>query len=154
MSFAEFLNTVPAFEGFSPEDLLVLDRTMVVQDFPDGHVFIQEGKYADAMYLVVRGEVVVTRRRPGRLDSEVLNRLGPGDVFGLVGLIDHGPRSASCRAAGPVQAACLPYGAFELLFKGNTHIRYRFQRLIARQLVHDIRSATALLLDNIDQQPG
>lgn len=152
MNFSEFLHTIPTFKDFSRQDLDLLEQAMIVKDFPDGHVFIQEGKRADTMYLLVEGEVVVTCRRVEGFGHDVLGRIYPGELFGLVALIDHGPRSATCKARGPVQVAFLPSSAFELLFKGKAHIRYCFQRLIARQLVHDIRAATSSLSEKITKQ--
>lgn len=149
MNFSEFLHTVPTFKDFSRRDLDLLEQAMIVKDFPDGHVFIQEGKRADTMYLLVEGEVVVTCRRTEGFGQDVLGRIYPGELFGLVALIDHRPRSVTCRADGPVRVAFLPSSAFDLLLKGKAQIRYRFQRLIARQLVHDIRAATASLIEKI-----
>ena len=149
MNFSEFLNTVPAFEDFSRQEIEMLEQAMTVRDFPDGHVFVQEGESADTLFLIVDGEVVVTRKRVEKLGSEFLARLGPGEMFGLLALIDRGARSATCTAEGPVRVAYLPRNAFELLFKGNARIGYHFQQLIARQLVHDTRAATATLLKKI-----
>lgn len=152
MNFSEFLHTVPTFEGFNRQELDLLERTMIVKDFPDGHVFIQEGTSADAMYLLVDGEVVVTCRRVEGFGQDELARLHAGELFGLIALIDHGPRSATCKANGPVRVAFLPSNAFELLFKGKTHIQYRFQQVIARQLVYDIKTAISLLTKKIAEQ--
>ena len=145
MNFSEFLHTVPTFEGFNRQQLDLLEQTMTVKDFPDGHVFIQGGTSADAMYLLVDGEIVVTCRRVEGFGHDELGRIQAGELFGLVALIDHGPRSATCKAKGSVRAAFLPSNAFELLFKGKTHIKYQFQKLIARQLVYDIKAAISLL---------
>lgn len=152
MNFSEFLDTVPTFEGFNRQELDLLEQAMVVKDFPDGHVFIQEGRRADAMYLLVEGEVTVTCRRPEGFGHDAIGRIRPGELFGLVALIDHGPRGATCKASGPVRAALLPSNAFELLFKGKSHIKYRFQQLIARQLVHDIRAAISSLTERVAGQ--
>lgn len=146
MHFADFLNTVPAFESFTRQDIDLLEKSMTVRDFPDDHMFVRQGESADAMYLIVQGDVVIRRRRETGIGFETLGRLGPGEIFGLVSLIDRGPRTADCIADGPVRAAMLPYGAFQLLFKANARVGYHFQQLIARQLVHDLRIATASLI--------
>lgn len=149
MRFSDFLEVVPAFEEFTRPELDLLERAMVVRDFPDGHVFVQEGSSADTMHLIVEGKVLVKRRRPEGIGTEVLGQLQAGEIFGLVALIDHGVRTATCVAEGPVRTASLPRTAFELLFKGDARIGYHFQKLIARQMVHDIRIATASLMGKV-----
>lgn len=138
--FAEFLQTVPAFAEFSSGDLAVLERAMVVAEYPDGHEFIGEEQRASNVYLLVKGTVVVTHRRGQMRGMELIERLGPGDLFGLVALIDHRPEWATYRAAGAVTVAHLPANAFDLLFTANAPLAYHFQGLVAVQLVHDLRA--------------
>ena len=47
------------------------------------------------------GEVDVVRQREG--GEEVLARLGPGDYFGEVAVLQNVRRTASVRAVGPVE---------------------------------------------------
>ncbi|MDX1656646.1 MAG: hypothetical protein R3310_15670, partial [Candidatus Competibacteraceae bacterium] len=49
------------------------------------------------------------------------------------------------RALGPVTAASLPMGAFELLYTAHAPLARHFQDLIARQLVRDWHHCVALL---------
>lgn len=143
MSFIQFLQSVPAFKQLTNEDLSILEKSMLVQDYLGGHKFIEEGKSVDNVYLIVVGEVAVThKRKRGVLP---LNRLHSGDLFGLVALIDHGKRSATCTADGPVTAASLPRSAFELLHTANIPLANRFQRIIAQQLLRDIRALTGAI---------
>jgi CRP/FNR family cyclic AMP-dependent transcriptional regulator len=151
-NLAHFLNTVAAFEDFEREEIDTLERALVLDEFPDGHVFCAEGKASDRMYIVVEGQVVVTRERISVRGEDELAVLGSGDMFGLVSLVDSGPHSATCTARGPVTAAYLPRSAFELLFKTRAHVGYHFQELIARQLVNDMRTYTALLLKRLGEQ--
>jgi len=139
MNFSEFLQTVPQFAEFTQPELEALEKAMTVKRYPDGHVFLQEGERGDSMYLIVEGEVLVTRKHKLERGIDVLERVGPGDIFGLVSLIDNGRRSATCTTAGEVTAASLPYSAFRLLFRANAPIAHHFQYLIARQLAHDAR---------------
>ena len=149
MNFSEFLDTVPSFAEFTQQELAVLEQALVVSEFPDGHVFFREGEAADSMYLVVAGEVVATRRRPEMRRPIVLDRLNAGELFGLVSLIDHRPHIMTCTAVGETTVATLPRIAFELLYKANANVGYHFQKLIARQLVHDLRVYSQALRESI-----
>lgn len=153
INFANFLQTVPAFAEFSPQELEVLEQAMVVGEYPDGYEFIGEERRARNMFLIVEGQVIATHRRSKVRGLDVMERLGPGDIFGLVALIDHRPGWATYLAAGPVTAAYLPANAFELLFTANAPLAYRFQSLIATQLVRDLRACASDLMAAIDETP-
>ncbi|MGD8999267.1 MAG: Crp/Fnr family transcriptional regulator [Granulosicoccaceae bacterium] len=158
MDFIEFLQGVPEFSQLSSAELEILEKSMLVRDYPDGYKFIEEGKTADNVYLIIDGDVVVTRKK--RRGVQPINRLRAGDLFGLVSLIDHGKRSASCTAAGPVKAASLPLSAFELLETSHVPLANHFQTIVAHQLLRDMRSLTNAIRkilvehDTLDSQAG
>lgn len=147
MTIAEFLLSDPLFDAFTRSEIEVLEKAMSTDHYPDEHVFIKEGQRGDACYLILSGEVAVTRESKTDRGFEKVRIMGPGEMFGLIALIDHGKRAATCTAAGEVTAASLPHGAFELLFQSNAPIAHHFQFVIARQLAHDIRSYNRALLN-------
>ena len=68
--------------------------------FKDGETIFREGETSDAAYVVVDGTVDLVKtgeRKPVRLAT-----LEAGDLFGEMGVIDHGPRNATAVAVGPV----------------------------------------------------
>ncbi len=139
MELIEVLQTVPEFAELSNDELEALDHAMVVKDFPDGHELITEGVPADDFYLLVEGEVAITHKKiTGRGVIDIMH-LGPGEIFGLIALIDRGRRSATVKAVGPVRVATLPRAAFNLLYEANSPIAYHFQHIVTRQLMHDFR---------------
>ena len=142
--FGDFLQSVPGLAEFGSDDLAVLERAMTVTNYREGHQFIGEDRRSSEIYLIVTGEVVATHRRSHRRGLDIYERLGPGDLFGLVAMIDHRPEWATYRAVGPVTAASLPYSAFDLLFTASTPIAYRFQHLIALQLGRDLRACARM----------
>lgn len=142
MSFADFLQTVPSFRDFESQELAVLEKSLVIGEYPDGHEFIGESTRCEEVYLIVEGEVIATHRRSKLRGAEVIERLGSGDMFGLIALVDHRPCWATYRAVGRVTAASLPANVFDLLYTANTSISYRFQGLIAQQLARDFRACT------------
>jgi len=137
MDLAHALSSIPAFASFNAEEVEALSRAMDVAEFPDGHVFIREGdpsRVSDAAYVLLDGQVRVTRTA----DSKALAKeLKPGEIFGLIALVDRGERSASCIANGPVRAASLGRAAFDHLIHSNASLAWKFQRVVARQLARD-----------------
>jgi len=68
----------------------------VRRSFTPGEVVFREGEPGDCLHLVTRGTLSVVR--PSRDPGLVLQRLGPGDAFGEVGVLNSAPRLASIIA--------------------------------------------------------
>ncbi len=144
-TLSELLQIASMFAGFTRSELDVLAKVMSVDDYSDGHLFISEGEGGEAMYLIIEGEVLVSRRKPMGVGFELHKKIDSSEIFGVISLIDSGPRSASCRAVGPVKAASLQRSAFDLLFNIEAPIAHQFHYLIARQLAHDVQTFNQLL---------
>ncbi|MDQ2694223.1 MAG: cyclic nucleotide-binding domain-containing protein [Pseudomonadota bacterium] len=145
IDFHAFLHSAPALAKFRPQELQLLEQIMILDDYPDGHEFISEYRTNDQVFLIVGGEVVATHQRAHLRGLDEFDRLGPGELFGLLSLLDRRLPWATFRANGPVTAASLPIQAVELLFRTNARIGYLFQHLIALQLAHNVRDTGRLL---------
>jgi CRP-like cAMP-binding protein len=90
---------------------------MTPAHFTSGTCFIREGDATDTgfMALVVQGEVVVENIIVSRTAPITTAVLGPGCLVGEMGLIDEGPRSASCTAGSDLYCAVLTRDAFYTL---------------------------------------
>lgn len=140
-----FLAAQPEFGRFSPRDLAALARALAVQDFAAGHVFIAQGRPGGSLYLLIAGRVRVNREDDLTGERQTLKTLGPGDLFGLLSLIDRMPAAATCIADGPVRAAALPRTAFDLLQNSAAPIAVHFQRRVTAQLARDLQDRNRAL---------
>ena len=145
VDLGHFLHTVPSFAGFGSQDLAALEQAMVLGQYPSGHEFISENRPNDQMYLIIEGEVLATRRRSKLRGTDVFDRLGPGELFGLTALADRRFPWATFRAVGPVTVASLPTNVCEMLFRSYARIAYCFQNLVAHQLAHRVRASVKAL---------
>lgn len=142
MELRDFLQSATSFRGLTAKDIHSLEDAFSVGEYPDGHVFIKEGNKADALHVVIQGEVAARHKRanqPGQLD---IKRLRPGEIFGLMSLISNRAGKTSCVAVGTVQVATLPNSAFKLLYEADSPLPHHFQHIIARQLARDCRNLT------------
>jgi NADH dehydrogenase len=81
--------------------------------YAPGQSIIRQGDLADAFYVIVRGTVEVIREENGQ--EIELARLGAGESFGEIGLLQHRRRSATVRAVEPVDVIALGRSDFDLL---------------------------------------
>lgn len=154
MDLGYFLRVHRDFATFPDDERAALERMLTARQYPRGHVFMREGERGEAMYLILDGQVLVTRGRQADGAPRIICALGPGELFGLIALIDRGPRSATCSAMSEVQAAALPAETFAALFAADAPLAHRFQALIARQLASDLRLYNAALTDLLLAAPA
>src|SRR5262249_57693506 len=88
-----------ALPRLSMQEIAGVVRHFETAEFAPGAVIVRQGEPARCFYIVTRGEVEVVNHHPSGHDI-VLGRLGPGEYFGEVGLLQSRPRTATVRAAG------------------------------------------------------
>ncbi len=77
-----------------------------------GSAIVRQGEAAERFYLIGEGSVSVTQV-PEEGGAEVhLRNLGPGDVFGEIGLLRRSPRTATVTATSPGLLLALDAAAF------------------------------------------
>ena len=90
----KFRDQVELFSEFENEDILtVLKISSDKLTLAKGEIIFREGSPGNKMYVILAGEVAITRSL-GLEGEEELARLGHGQIFGEMGLIDAAPRSA------------------------------------------------------------
>ena len=62
-----------------------------------GQVIFHEGNRSDYAFIIEDGQIEVSRKRKDG-NVEVIDILGQNEVFGEIGMIDGGPRSATATA--------------------------------------------------------
>ncbi len=146
MSVTEFLRRSELFSGLKPEQveqIATLGREVV---YNAGDAVISEGDPSDEVYIVCSGMVEVDVSKgaipdvPGPPQFSSLVRLGQGQVFGEMALVDRGARSATvqCVEDGTVLYV-IPREDFWALCAGNHHIGFVVMRNIAADLSFKLR---------------
>ncbi|KAM6123321.1 cGMP-dependent protein kinase 1-like [Pterocles gutturalis] len=94
------LRAVPWLWDLSESHLCKLLDAMEECTFDPGHTIIHEGDTGENFYIILKGQVRVSRRVDGC--QRLLRVLGAGDHFGEISLLQNTPRTASCQAQGHV----------------------------------------------------
>jgi CRP/FNR family transcriptional regulator, cyclic AMP receptor protein len=86
------LKKVPLLAGLSDRELQRLAGQLHERKFPAGSVVVSEGATGTGFFVITEGEAEV------EIGGQVRGKLGPGDYFGEMALIDEGIRSATIKA--------------------------------------------------------
>ncbi|MDP1613108.1 MAG: efflux RND transporter permease subunit [Sulfuritalea sp.] len=96
----EALEGCPLFVGLTSYQIRKTILISELREYRDGARLIEQGTVGRSMYLVVSGQIEVSRHDGAALQRLAL--LGPGDVFGEIGFVHETYRTADVRALGAV----------------------------------------------------
>ncbi len=124
----ELLGRTPLFAGVEPESLAgIADRTVEVDTAPEG-VILRQGEIGTGFFIVVTGTVRVVR------DGETIARLGPGEFFGELSVLDRLPRNAQVAADEPTTCLALASWDLEAVLLEEPHMALAMLRAMAGRL--------------------
>jgi CRP-like cAMP-binding protein len=125
---AELLGACPLFRGIDQAGLAGLADVATAVDFPTGHVIARQGEIGTGFFVVIDGRVRVVR------DGDVVARLGPGEFFGELSVLDRMPRNASVVAEVPTSCLALASWDFEKILLEEPALTLTILRGVATRL--------------------
>jgi len=148
------LATSPLFRPFDRRQQLDLLRHFEGHDVPAGTPVIREGQLGLGLFVVLAGEVEVTKSQPAEDGSPgelPLSRLRAGDVFGEMSLLSQRPTTASVRTVAPSTLLFLAGEYFQRLVAALPEIRQYFEGMATRR---DLENRLVLESDLLDADDG
>ena len=132
-SAVELLARVPLLSGLEPSELERIAQVAIPRSFPKGARVFHEGDRTDACYVIRAGEVRVTREHPdGR--AIALATLGPGELVGVLAMLDGGVRSASVEALTDVDLLAVSAADMKGLLERNAEITAKLVIALTKRL--------------------
>ena len=125
---ADQVKRVPLFADLDDKELKELASSFKERDFSAGETVASEGAGGIGFFIIDEGEAKVMRG-----DQEVA-RLGPGDYFGELALIDEGTRTATLVAESDMVCYGLTSWEFRPLVEGSSQIAWKLLQALAKQL--------------------
>lgn len=138
------LQQMPLFGGIRDDALCFLLGVSRDVHVRAGTFFFREGEPGESMFVLESGVVEV--RKKAKHGALLLSRLGPGDCFGEMALIELAPRSASVQALEESSAFEIFAASLHQLYERDLEQFALIQMNMARELSRRLRAADERLL--------
>ena len=145
---AALLITEGALVELSAADAREVVSYMRPERIKAGEVVIREGESTrnDFRALVLDGEGTVENSVAAAHDSMVVSILGPGSLIGDMGIIDGGPRSATCTASTDLALAVLTREALTRLMDTHPSVAARLLLAMSKRIADHLRETNRKLM--------
>lgn len=114
----------PLFRGMTPPEREELAGLLDASAYAPGDLILAEGDSIQRMWILLSGEVRVTKKSTSGAEQE-LSMLEPFGVFGEMSFFHPAPHSASVRAVTPVETACLSRARYDMLLRVGSFAAYK-----------------------------
>lgn len=148
MAHEETLASTDFFADASPSALQAVAAAGHELQLIRGDVLFNEGDAPESLFLVLRGRLAIALANPIDRRESVVALMESGDLFGEMGMLDDGPRSAMARALEPTTVLSIPYVQVLSMFDENPKLLWNVARLLAQRIrVTDEALADSVFLD-------
>ncbi len=144
----ELLQKLHLFQKLTFDETTRLGAIIQYVDLPANSVIIEENALGDALYVLARGEVRISRdiNKDGDHNaSEEIGRLKEGEVFGEMSLIDDVLTSARVTSLTSCRLLKMPRDRFEALLSADEKLAVKIYRSFCRTLSDRLRRTSAML---------
>lgn len=122
------LEEVPLFEGLSKRHVRRVAKLAHVRRFAPGSTLVRSGDSGRSFFVLLDGTAKVVRK------GARARRLGIGDYFGEMALLDGAPRSADVVAEDEVLALTIDRSGFSKLLNAEPALAQTLLRTLAARL--------------------
>lgn len=127
----ELLKRVPLFADCSRGELEQIAQIADEIDLNEGKDLTRLGESGREFFVLLEGEADVSR------DGEIINKLGPGDFFGEIGLLGGERRVATVTATSPMRLVVLTGAQLRAIESRMAPLGERIRAAMAERLEAD-----------------
>jgi len=122
------LKRAKLFEGLPDSEIRSVEKQMKIVKHPAGHEIVLRGEGGVGFMVITDGTVTV------QTGQGKTRKLGPGDSFGEMALLDNEGRSATVKADTDVTLATIPEWNFKPFLKEHPEVAYRLLQTLSRRI--------------------
>lgn len=138
-------------QGLDPTSLARLVQSAIRRAYAPGSVIFLEGDTAPALYYVDTGWVkVIKMSHDGR--EQVLYFLGPGEIFGGIGVFVNRPAPATAIALEPAEIWILPRDALRQILTVNPVMALAVIEFLANRIAELTELVAGLSLQTVTER--
>jgi CRP-like cAMP-binding protein len=123
------LKRATLFEGLSRKQLVQVARVSEDLEVPAGKVLCKEGEVGQEFFVIIDGEVEVTK------DGKRVATRAAGEFFGEIALLEATRRMATVTAQTPLRFFVLTRRDFRQLIRDNPGVERKVLQAVARRLI-------------------
>ena len=131
---------------FFAKEFQDLQKTAELRSYAAGEEIFAQGDPGDGFFHVESGEVEISARL-GDDDRRVFAKVGPGEIFGEMAVLDDGPRSANAIAATATRAYFIGREELFHILQANPEAMIRLLRFFSRR----VRNTNQQYIDEVLQ---
>jgi CRP/FNR family cyclic AMP-dependent transcriptional regulator len=124
----ELIRGVPLFADADEKFLDRLGGEFIERTYAPGETITEEGEAGRTFVVIESGEATVT------VHGQEVGKLGPGDAFGEMALIDKSARSATVKAEGEVHGYQLPVWSFRPIVESHPEMAWALLEALAQRV--------------------
>jgi CRP/FNR family cyclic AMP-dependent transcriptional regulator len=122
------LEKTSLWSGLSKRDLKSIAKLSKERSYEPGETIVRKGEGGVGFYLILEGSVEI------KSDGKTLTKLGPGQFFGEMSVLDNQPRSADVVVVEPTRCLTLSAWSFNAMISENPKIALRMLQEFVRRL--------------------
>src|SRR5262245_3353738 len=150
----QLLSSIPLFAPLSPEKRSQLISRSIHEEFAAEHTIIHKGHPMGMVYVILSGHVRVFEPVSDSSVEMFLGELGPGQIFGELGVLRERPRSASVVALDRTQCLGMPASDFIHWLGESREMSLSLLRILAGRLYDADRLLARHAPDPLTGLPG
>jgi len=140
------LPEIPLFSKLDKEVFIDLMNNIKLKTYHKGALVIKEGDKADALYIILSGEVKITKELS--YDSTVeIARLSDGSFFGEMALIGKAKRMASVEATTDLELFVISKDMLEEIIQNHASIKKTLFQFYRNRLLYNIINFSPMFKD-------
>jgi CRP/FNR family transcriptional regulator, cyclic AMP receptor protein len=122
------IRRAPLFADCSQKELEQIAQIADEIDLDEGKELTRLGQSGREFFVLLEGEADVSQ------DGRVINKLGPGDFFGEIALVEDVPRTATVTATTPVRTLVITDRAFRQLLEKQPELQRKVLVALAERV--------------------
>ncbi|MCB0167716.1 MAG: Crp/Fnr family transcriptional regulator, partial [Anaerolineae bacterium] len=128
-----YLRMVDIFQDLSKEEMQEMDRTTTMSTCRRGKIFYQPEDTSEVLFILKKGRVQLYRLSPeGK--KLVISTIGPGSIFGEMGIMGQGMHNAFAEAVNDCLLCVMSRSDVERLILNKPPVALRIMNVMAQRL--------------------